>query len=152
MQTIALPLGYDAISNNDSRGNRTPVTAVKGRCLDRLTMEPYHAGSESSGCTQFPAAPQVGLEPTTTRLTAECSTIELLRNKNRLYLQNCILSNVSPSAFALRLSLQVLPGKGCYSLPSTTIRKNGIFAHGVEDPVALDRWICLFMLTCQHDA
>ena len=25
-------------------------------------------------------APQVGLEPTTTRLTAECSTIELLRN------------------------------------------------------------------------
>ena len=26
-------------------------------------------------------APQVGLEPTTTRLTAECSAIELLRNK-----------------------------------------------------------------------
>ena len=26
-------------------------------------------------------APQVGLEPTTLRLTAECSTIELLRNK-----------------------------------------------------------------------
>ena len=25
-------------------------------------------------------APRVGLEPTTTRLTAECSTIELLRN------------------------------------------------------------------------
>ena len=25
-------------------------------------------------------APQVGLEPTTLRLTAECSTIELLRN------------------------------------------------------------------------
>ena len=25
-------------------------------------------------------APQVGLEPTTTRLTAECSAIELLRN------------------------------------------------------------------------
>ena len=28
-------------------------------------------------------APQVGLEPTTTRLTAECSTIELLRKKIR---------------------------------------------------------------------
>ena len=27
-------------------------------------------------------APQVGLEPTTVRLTAECSTTELLRNKN----------------------------------------------------------------------
>ena len=27
--------------NGDSTGNRTPVTAVKGRCLDRLTMEPH---------------------------------------------------------------------------------------------------------------
>ena len=26
---------------NDSDGNRTRVTAVKGRCLDRLTTEPY---------------------------------------------------------------------------------------------------------------
>ena len=30
--------------------------------------------------TLFLMAPQVGLEPTTTRLTAECSAIELLRN------------------------------------------------------------------------
>src|SRR5580698_9470762 len=29
----------------------------------------------------FELAPQVGLEPTTLRLTAECSTIELLRSK-----------------------------------------------------------------------
>lgn len=28
-------------SSGDSIGNRTRVTAVKGRCLDRLTMEPY---------------------------------------------------------------------------------------------------------------
>ena len=28
--------------SGDSTGNRTRVTAVKGRCLDRLTMEPYH--------------------------------------------------------------------------------------------------------------
>ena len=28
-------------TNGDSTGNRTPVTAVKGRCLDRLTMEPH---------------------------------------------------------------------------------------------------------------
>ena len=27
---------------NDSNGNRTRVTAVKGRCLNRLTMEPKH--------------------------------------------------------------------------------------------------------------
>ena len=29
----------------DPTGNRTPVTAVKGRCLDRLTMEPYKTGN-----------------------------------------------------------------------------------------------------------
>ena len=29
----------------------------------------------------FPLAPEVGLEPTTTRLTVACSTIELLRNR-----------------------------------------------------------------------
>ena len=52
---------------NDSKGIWTPVTAVKGRCLNRLTMEPKKA-------------PRVGLEPTTLRLTAECSTIELSRN------------------------------------------------------------------------
>src|SRR3954447_14072097 len=31
-------------------------------------------------------APQVGFEPTTLRLTAECSTVELLRSKVFLYL------------------------------------------------------------------
>ena len=28
---------------NDSNGNRTRVTAVKGRCLNRLTMEPGYS-------------------------------------------------------------------------------------------------------------
>ena len=47
LQTGALPLGYRAILLNyhrlfsDSNGNRTRVTAVKGRCLNRLTTEPY---------------------------------------------------------------------------------------------------------------
>ena len=46
LQTFALPLGHGAIFNymsfhsSDSYGNRTRVTAVKGRCLDRLTKEP----------------------------------------------------------------------------------------------------------------
>ena len=41
LQTGALPLGYRTIfCFNDSNGNRTRVTAVKGRCLNRLTMEP----------------------------------------------------------------------------------------------------------------
>ena len=39
LQTRALPLGYVAI--NDPNENRTRVTAVKGRCLNRLTKEPY---------------------------------------------------------------------------------------------------------------
>ena len=45
---------------SDPNEIRTRVTAVKGRCLNRLTKEPK--------------TPPVGLEPTTTRLTAECST------------------------------------------------------------------------------
>ena len=43
-------------------------------------------------------APQVGLEPTTTRLTAECSAIELLRNIK--FRQRPILpGRVQPSTF-----------------------------------------------------
>ncbi len=86
----------------DPYGIRTRVTAVKGRCLNRLTNGPYRKlMAESKGFeplrqgyppTRFPIvllrplgqlsnmAPQVGLEPTTVRLTAECSTTELLRN------------------------------------------------------------------------
>ena len=59
---------YSQPKASDSNGNRTRVTAVKGRCLNRLTMEPKKKKT-----------PRVGLEPTTTRLTAECSTIELSR-------------------------------------------------------------------------
>ena len=36
--------------------------------------------NEKSTSEEVLLAPQVGLEPTTTRLTAECSAIELLRN------------------------------------------------------------------------
>ena len=39
LQSLALPLGY-VTKTDDSDGNRTRVTAVKGRCLDRLTTEP----------------------------------------------------------------------------------------------------------------
>ena len=39
LQTHALPLGYRAIKN-DPNEMRTRVTAVKGRCLNRLTMGP----------------------------------------------------------------------------------------------------------------
>ena len=40
LQSLALPLGYVTVLTYDSDGNRTRVTAVKRRCLDRLTTEP----------------------------------------------------------------------------------------------------------------
>ena len=36
---LTLTICY-CFQKNDSNGNRTRVTAVKGRCLNRLTMEP----------------------------------------------------------------------------------------------------------------
>ena len=49
---------------------------MKGRCLNRLTMEP----KDIFHIALYEKTPRVGLEPTTPRLTAECSTIELSRN------------------------------------------------------------------------
>ena len=62
---------YSQPKASDSNGNRTRVTAVKGRCLNRLTMEP---GSFTNTLLQSKKTPRVGLEPTTARLTAACST------------------------------------------------------------------------------
>src|SRR5271170_5659957 len=49
------------------------------------TLRPRAALSEKPAACKClkTLAPQVGLEPTTLRLTAECSTIELLRNRGR---------------------------------------------------------------------
>ena len=86
LQTHALPLGYRAIfycmhwntkySRSDPNEIRTRVTAVKGRCLNRLTMGPRslfvpEAHIHETGKIK---TPRVGLEPTTARLTAACST------------------------------------------------------------------------------
>ena len=49
-------------------------------------------------------APQVGLEPTTVRLTAECSTTELLRN-NKLKLERVM--GIEPTLSAWKA--EVLP-------------------------------------------
>ena len=45
-------------------------------------------------------APQVGLEPTTDRLTADCSTTELLRNKNLIFIM-VGLNGLEPSTSRL---------------------------------------------------
>ena len=57
---------------------------------ESATLSLYYDGKDvadgnnyESGHEDKKMAPQVGLEPTTLRLTAECSAIELLRNKPR---------------------------------------------------------------------
>ena len=45
--------------------NRTPVTAVKGRCLSRLTNGPDDSADSSAGPIMVA---EVGLEPTTYRV------------------------------------------------------------------------------------
>ena len=57
----------------DPDENRTRVTAVKGRCLNRLTTGPYMRGSKAlllntsvGRCVDLVAA--VGFEPTTNRV------------------------------------------------------------------------------------
>ena len=49
-----IPIGARVLCFGDPDGNRTRVTAVKGRCLSRLTTGPLVA--------------EVGLEPTTYRV------------------------------------------------------------------------------------
>ena len=95
------------IQNGDPYGIRTRVTTVKGWCLNHLTKGPKEIdlifsmaekeGFEPSrrftrptplaGAPLQPTwvllhrlAPQAGFEPATDRLTADCSTTELLRN------------------------------------------------------------------------
>ena len=40
--------GFSPLLFSDSWGNRTPVTGVRGRCLNRLTNEPCSGGPKSS--------------------------------------------------------------------------------------------------------
>ena len=91
----------------DPDGTRPRVTAVKGRCLNRLTTGPM--------------APQVGLEPTTDRLTADSSTTELLWNNNTLPGNVLLLRNVSPTTIgAKELNFCVRHGNRCDLLAIVT--------------------------------
>ena len=60
-------------------------------------------------------APWRGLEPPTLRLTAECSTIELLRNNNFFTRQRPALPQGLPCSTmgTVKLNLPVRNGKGC---------------------------------------
>ena len=97
-----------ANKNGDPYGNRTRDTAVKGRCLNRLTNGPL--------------APQVGFEPTTYRLTAGCSTTELLRN-DRLA-ASYPHRGKPPTTFGVQvLNFRVRHGNGCDHLAIVTRRR-----------------------------
>ncbi len=132
--------------NGDPYGIRTRVTAVKGRCLNRLTNGPcliFEKLAESKGfeplrrfcrlhefqsCSfghsdsspKEKVAPQVGFEPTTYRLTAGCSTTELLRND--LAWQRPILTGGDPPTTfgAETLNFRVRHGNGCGRLAIAT--------------------------------
>ena len=67
---------------------------------------------KTTGYTVVLVAPQVGLEPTTLRLTAECSAIELLRNMDvgEIALSNIIwnpAATYSPGPFAAKYHRRV---------------------------------------------
>src|SRR5690625_3805809 len=97
---VALPLGYSPIFNKkgDRWGSNPRVPEPQSGALTASPRSPYLTKKDNSGGgdrthdltgmnrTLSPAelrrhlAPQVGFEPTTDRLTADCSTTELLWN------------------------------------------------------------------------
>ena len=89
-------------------------------------------------------APQVGLEPTTTRLTAECSAIELLRNndsENLLTLRNHLLE--SGGVLLSRAVASQVPSalRGLTSV-------FGMGTGGTLSPLPPEIEFCLSCLTC----
>ena len=59
-------------------------------------------------------APQVGFEPTTARLTAECSTTELLRNNMNARQRPTLTGTRVPTTIgAEELNFRVRNGNGC---------------------------------------
>ena len=56
------------IGINDSDENRTRVTAVKGRCLNRLTTEPYKKGSLLGSLQNGPSGTRTQDRPVMSRL------------------------------------------------------------------------------------
>ena len=59
-------------------------------------------------------APQVGLEPTTDRLTADSSTTELLRNNIKAWQRPTLTGTFVPTTIgAEKLNFRVRYGNGC---------------------------------------
>jgi hypothetical protein len=113
---------------SDPYGIRTRVTAVKGRCLNHLTNGPKFQCKASNRdrtgdlfltmevlclLSYGSMAPQVGFEPTTVRLTAECSTTELLRNDTSLATSYSRRGKAPTTLGAEELNFRVRNGNGC---------------------------------------
>ena len=77
-------------------------------------------------------APQVGLEPTTLRLTAECSTIELLRSNWSLYLNRAgwRVSNGGPDCCGMSLRTGLLPER-LHAGPALGMAQTSCFRPGL---------------------
>ncbi len=126
----------------DPYGIRTRVTAVKGRCLNRLTNGPK-------------LAPQVGFEPTTYRLTAGCSTTELLRND--LAWQRPILTGEIPQLLSALRRLTSVFGMGTgvavsLSPPdfrACSLKTEDSSTQTIRLDQSLDRLVS-FSSTCRH--
>ena len=87
------------------------VSILASRVLQALLRKPWRrfavahhfANARDHGASHRGLTPRVGLEPTTLRLTAECSTIELSRIIKQYSLTNSDLGN-SPQSSTIELS------------------------------------------------
>ena len=96
------------------------------------------------GCVEtkgFELAPQVGLEPTTLRLTAECSTIELLRSSGVLSLKQTPGQGVKSHAPACAASNHFVEQLGTRARDHYLVHQQALLAHHLRGGVhcALDR-------------
>ena len=90
----------------------------------------------------YKVAPQVGLEPTTTRLTAECSAIELLRNDDS---ENLLTLRITFNGIRRR---PTLPGRFQPSTISAE-RLNFCVRYGNRwDPLAITTGNCISFSLC----
>ena len=117
---------------------------MKGRCLNRLTMEP----KDIFHIALYEKTPRVGLEPTTPRLTAECSTIELSRNMkvvpSKPHTVNTFFIRVSQTILAYSRSFGIrfassscLLLRKCLSANRLCPRMQAFFLHSRFRPAAL---------------
>ena len=68
-------MGYDEIECNRNKDTENGLPTLNGQ------SEPFHSEFFNS---EWIKSPQVGFEPTTSQLTADRSTTELLRNNGKL--------------------------------------------------------------------